>query len=109
VFDKRGVFVLVKNYECVINTGTGRPIAVKKILYSESETVIMQCCISASAKVGHIQQITDGKWRLIKALLAAKSHQEHVQNIKDFVWCFYVNYIPLKWHHLHNCIPDSTL
>ena len=35
VFDERGVFVLVKNYECVINTGTTRPIAVKKILYGK--------------------------------------------------------------------------
>jgi hypothetical protein len=32
VFDSKGVFVPVKNYECVINTGTARPIAVKKIL-----------------------------------------------------------------------------
>jgi hypothetical protein len=32
VFDKKGVFVPVKNYECVINTGTARPISVKKIL-----------------------------------------------------------------------------
>jgi hypothetical protein len=41
VFDKRGVFVPVKNYECVINTGTSHPIAIKKILYGERETVIM--------------------------------------------------------------------
>ena len=41
VFDARGVFVTVKNYECVIDTGTARPIAVKKILYGERETVIM--------------------------------------------------------------------
>jgi hypothetical protein len=32
VFDKRGVFITVKNYECVIDTGTARPIIVKKIL-----------------------------------------------------------------------------
>jgi hypothetical protein len=73
VFDKRGVFVPVKSYECVIDTGTARPIAVKKILYSEQETVIMQCCILALAKVGHIQQIADGS-RLLKALLALKPH-----------------------------------
>ena len=41
VFDKRGVFVPVKNYECVIDTGNARPIAVKNILYGERETVIM--------------------------------------------------------------------
>jgi hypothetical protein len=47
------------------------------------------------AKVGHIQQITDGGW-LFKALLAAKPHQEHVRCIDDFVWQFCVNYIPLN-------------
>ena len=37
VFDERGVFVPVKNYECVIDTGNARPIAVKKILYGERQ------------------------------------------------------------------------
>ena len=85
----------MKNYECVIDTGAAHPIAVKKILYGEQETVIMWRCISALAKVGHIRQITDGRW-LFKALLAAKPHQEHVRNIEDFVWRFCVNYIPLN-------------
>jgi hypothetical protein len=52
VFDEKGVFVPVKNYECVIDTGTARPISVKKILYGERETIIMRC-IAALAKVGH--------------------------------------------------------
>ena len=34
-FNARGVFVTVKNYECVIDTSTARPIAVKKILYGK--------------------------------------------------------------------------
>ncbi len=84
VFDKQGVFVPVKNYECVIHTGAAHPIAVKKILYGEQETVIMRRCILALAKVGHIRQILDRRW-LFKALLAAKPHQEHVRNIEDFV------------------------
>ena len=84
VFDEKGVFVPVKHYECVIDTGNSRPIAVKKILYGERETVIMRKCIAALEKVGHIRQITDGGW-LFKALLAAKPHQEHVCCIDDFV------------------------
>ncbi len=32
VFDKWGVFIPVKYYECVINTGTPQPITVKKTL-----------------------------------------------------------------------------
>jgi len=50
VFDERGVFIPVKNYECVIDTGTACPIAVKKIFYGKRETVIMRRCISALAK-----------------------------------------------------------
>jgi hypothetical protein len=89
------VFVPVKNYECVIDTGIARPISVKKILYGERETIIMRNCIVALAKVGHIVQTTDGQW-LFKALLAAKPHQEHIRSIDEFVWCFCVNFIPLN-------------
>jgi hypothetical protein len=94
-FDKKGVFVPVKNYECVIDTGSAWPITVKKILYGEQELVMMRKCVAALAKVGHIPQITDGSW-LFKALLAPKPHQEHMKNIDDFVWHFCVNYIPLN-------------
>jgi hypothetical protein len=55
----------------------------------------MRRAIAALEKVGQIHQTTDGCW-LFKALLASKPHQEHVQNIDDFVWCFCVNYIPLN-------------
>jgi hypothetical protein len=95
VFDEKGVFVPVKNYKCVIDTGSARPIAVKNILYGKLEIKYMQKCIAALAKVGHIWQITDGSW-LFKALLVPKPHQEHVKNIEDFVWRFCVNYIPLN-------------
>ena len=77
VFDSKGVFIPVKNYERIIDTGNARPIAVKKILYGELKIVIMRRCISALAKVGHIVQITDNQW-LFKALQAPKTHQETV-------------------------------
>jgi hypothetical protein len=95
LFDEKGVFVPVKHYECVIDTGNSWPIAVKKILYGEQETMIMCKCITALATVGHIKQITDGGW-LFKALLAAKPHQDHIRCIDDFVWRFCLNYIPLN-------------
>jgi hypothetical protein len=87
VFDNKGQFIPVKDYQCVIDTSSTRPIAVKKIHYGPCETPIMRRCIAALAKVGHICQIHDGKW-LFKALLAPKPHQEHVSNIADFVWQF---------------------
>ncbi len=97
VFDEKGVFVPVKHYECVIDTGNSRPIAVKKILYGKQETVIMHKCIAALEKVNHIKKITvmDDGW-IFKALLAAKPHQEHICCIDDFVWRFCVNCIPLN-------------
>ena len=84
VFDEKGVFVPVKNYGCIIDTGTARPISVKKILYRERETIIMRKCIVALAKVGHIVQTTEGEW-MCKALRAAKPHQEHIRCIDEFV------------------------
>ncbi len=41
VFNSKGIFVPVKYYKCIIDTGDARPIAVKKILYGKRETVIM--------------------------------------------------------------------
>jgi hypothetical protein len=95
VFDGKGYTVPVKNYECIIDTGTAAPIAVKKINYGEHEIPIMRKCIAKLAEVGHIRQIHEGGW-LFKALLAPKPHQEHIYNIDDFVWRFCVNYIPLN-------------
>ncbi len=95
VFDDKGQFVSVKDYQCVINTGTARPICVKKIHYGPRDIPIMRKCIASLAKLGHIRQIHDGEW-LLNALLVPKPHQEHVSNIADFVWCCCVNYIPLN-------------
>jgi hypothetical protein len=95
VFDANRVFIPVKNYECVINTGNSPPIAIKKILYEPKETPIMRKAIASLEKVGQIRQITDGCW-LFKALLALTPHQEHVRHIDHFVWRFCVNYIPLN-------------
>ncbi len=95
VFDENEIFVPVKNYEGVIDTGDSPPIAVKRIMYGLKETPIMRKAIAALKKVGHIHQITEGRW-LFKALLAPKPYQEHIQNIDDFVWCFCINYIPLN-------------
>ena len=50
----KGIFVPVKYYKCIIDTDNAWPIAVKKVLYGEHETVIMQRCIAALAKIGHI-------------------------------------------------------
>jgi hypothetical protein len=95
VFDTVGLFIPVKDYECVIDTGNAAPIAVKSINYGPREAPIMREQISKLEKLGHISQIHDGRW-LFKALLAPKPHQEHICNILQFKWRFCVNYIPLN-------------
>ena len=95
VFDEAGVNVPIKDYECEIDTGDHRPIAIKKINYGPRETPILRKCIATLSKLGHIRQIHDGQW-LFKALLVPKPHQENIRNIDDFVWRFCVNYIPLN-------------
>jgi hypothetical protein len=85
----------MKDYSCMIDTGSAKPIAIKKIHYGPQETPIMEKCIASLAKLGHIRQIHDGEW-LFKALLAPKPHQEGVTNITIFVWCFCINHIPLN-------------
>jgi hypothetical protein len=69
VFDICGVFVLVKNYKCVVDTGNAPLIAVKKIHVGPKELPIMCQAISALKKVGHICKIHNGWW-LFKAILA---------------------------------------
>jgi hypothetical protein len=95
VFDIEGIFVPVKNDECVINTGDSKPITVKRTLYGPIEIPIMRNAIAALKRVIHLQQIHDGRW-LFKALLASKPYQEHVRDIGKFVWCFYVYHTPLN-------------
>jgi hypothetical protein len=95
IFDDSGLYVPVKDYECIIDTGSARPICVKNIHYGPRETPIMEKCIAALEKLGHISQTHTGRW-LFKALLAPKPHQEHITNIDDFVWRFCVNFIPLN-------------
>jgi hypothetical protein len=95
VFADKSQFVPVKDYSCVINTGSAKLIAVKKIHYGLQETPIIEKCIASLAKLGHICQIHDSEW-LFKALLVPKPHPEGVTNIANFVWRFCVNYIPLN-------------
>jgi hypothetical protein len=95
VFDNRGVFIPIMNYECVIDTRNTHPIAIKKIVYGPKKIPIMPKAMAALKKVDHICQIHNGRW-LFKAVLVPKPHQEHVCHIKDFVWRFCVNYLPLN-------------
>jgi hypothetical protein len=76
VFNEWGTFTPIWDYECVIDTGTAAPIAIKKINYGTRKTPIMRKCIAVLEKVAHIIQIHDGRW-LFKALFA-NSHTRSI-------------------------------
>jgi hypothetical protein len=61
VFSAKGQFVPVKDYSCVVDTGTARPITIKKIHYGPCKIPIMEKCIAALEKLGHIRQVHDGE------------------------------------------------
>lgn len=95
IFDEKGLFIPVRDYECVIDTGSARPITVSNINYGPRETPIMNKYIATLLKLCHTEQTHRGQW-LFKALLAPKPHQEQDTDIEDFVWRFCVNFIPLN-------------
>lgn len=95
VFADEGVVVPVKDYECVIDTGTNRPVACKSVTYGELESPLIERDIAKLLRNKMIKQVFDGEW-LSKGLLAPKPHQEDITDIEDFVWRFCVNYIPLN-------------
>ena len=84
VFDKHGVWVPVKNYKCIIDTGNTPPITIKNIQYGPKELPIMRKAIAGLKQVGHVHQIHNGRW-LFTCVLAARPHQEHVRDINKFV------------------------
>ena len=95
VFDKNGLLVPVKDYECVIDTGNHPPIACRNPRYGHHEIPLMKEAIDKLCELKQTKQIFDGAW-LSKALLVPKPHQEHVSDIKKFVWRFCVNYVALN-------------
>ena len=54
IFAKKGLFVSVKDYECVIDTVTACPISAKKVNYGPHEMPVMRKCIAALSKLGQI-------------------------------------------------------
>jgi hypothetical protein len=95
VYDDHGVFVPVRNYECVFDTGDAHTIAVKKIMYGPQEIPIMRKAVAPHDKVGQLCRMHDEQW-LFKAVLVLKPHQDHVRLIEDFVWRFFVKYVPFN-------------
>jgi hypothetical protein len=78
VFDDTGLFIPVKDYEYIIDTGSAPPIAVKGINYGPHETPIMRKCMAALEKLGCIYQIRDGAWLFKDSLLLSRTKSTFV-------------------------------
>ncbi len=95
VFNEDGVKTPIHGYELVIDTGDHQPIAVKRPHYGLHEIPIMEKTIEWLKSLGHIQRNVLSPWAS-RITLAPKPHQEHIDNIKDYIWRFCVNYILLN-------------
>jgi hypothetical protein len=88
----KGVKSPVHGYNLVMDTGDHQPIAVKKPHYGLHKITIMEKMIDWLLNLHQKRRsLTLG----ILNTLTTKPHQEHVEDIKDYIWQFCVNYILL--------------
>ena len=85
IFDEDNVMITIKGYQCVIDTGENKPTVARNIRYGIHETPIMEKAIHGLLSNNQIEADTTSSW-LSQIILAPKPHQEHIRNIKEFVW-----------------------
>jgi hypothetical protein len=93
-FYSAGVRKPTLDFEFCIDTGASAPICCKKTHYGPHESKIIMSQIDILLDNGWIEECT-GAWGS-SIVLAAKPHQEHVTDIKDFIWRMCVSYRALN-------------
>ena len=93
-FCKRGVSRPILGFEFGIDTGASRPVCCRKPQYGFHEKSIIMDQVEALKKSGLIEEC-QGPWGSL-IVLAPKPHQEHVENIDDFIWRMCVSYRKLN-------------
>ncbi len=93
-FAKEGVSRSILGYEFAIDTGGSKPVCCKKPAYGPHESRIIMEQIENLLKNKWIRKCK-GPWGSL-IVLAAKPHQEHVDNIDDFIWRMCVSYRKLN-------------
>ena len=78
-----------------IDTGQSPAVHCPQTRYGIHESPIIMKHVEDLLANNQIIRRDEGAW-LCKGLLAPKPHQEHVNDIKDFVWRFCINYRPLN-------------
>lgn len=94
-FFEEGAWHPVLGYEFVIDTGTSKPVSVRPPDYGSRESVLMLDQIKVLKHNDWIREFLHGGWG-DGIILAPKPHQEHVTDIKDFVWRMCVSYRKLN-------------
>ncbi len=93
-FCSRGARRPILGYEFTINTGNHTPLCCKKPTYGPHKAPIIMDNIHTLLSNNWIEEC-HGPWGSM-VVLAAKPHQEHITNIKDFIWRMCVSYRKLN-------------
>ena len=93
-FCKRGVHRHILGFEFGIDTGTAEPVSCSNQSYGFHEARIIMEQIVDLLKNDWIEECL-GPWAS-KIVLAPKPHQEHVNDIDDFIWRMCVSYRALN-------------
>ena len=93
-FCKRGAQRTILEYEFSIDTGKSKPVCCRSRQYGPHESSIMMTQIKALLDNDWIEEI-QGPWGSI-IVLAPKPHQEHIEDIEDFIWRMCVSYRSLN-------------
>ena len=89
-------------FQFCIDTGDSPPVACRQPNYGIHESKIMMTHVNDLKHNDHVTKC-GGPW-LSKIVLAPKPHQEHIEDILDFIWRFCVNYrglnsVTLPYHY----------
>ena len=93
-FCEEGARRTILGYEFAVDTGDAKPVCCKKPNYGPYESEIIMKSIRALLGNDWIE-LCFGAWGS-SIVLAAKPHQEHVLDIKDFIWRMCVSYRKLN-------------
>jgi len=93
-FCEEGARQTLLGYKFAVDTGDAKPVCCKKPNYGPYESKIIMKCIRALLGNDWIE-LCYGTWGSA-IVLAAKPHQEHVVDIKDFIWRMCMSYRKLN-------------
>ena len=87
-----GVSRPVLDYEFCIDTGSAHPVACRPPRYGVHESTVITAQLATLLDAGWISTFPGLTGWLSMIVLAPKPHQEHIQDIKDFIWRLCVSY-----------------